>query len=139
MRDEIMALDEDELQLEVARVKGWKVTGPHRLTPESEPYFRIVSPEGRTGLPRHFATARETLLYETPQYSREIAVAWPLLDELQPPNRDVQITMVRYGDRSGYLEVYVKFRKRPINVEFKPDELASAICKVYLMEKEVAE
>jgi hypothetical protein len=130
-REEILALSDDELQLEVARLKGWRVTGPHRLTPDSEPYFRIVSPEGRTGIPRHFATARETLLYETLQYSREIDKAWPLIDEIGPTSfwrRRVSHEQVRL--RLFWLG---GTEEPEFSLEASGKSDAEAICRAYLI------
>lgn len=118
-RNEVMALTDDELQREVAKAQGYDVD-----------HVPDGAPSG----------------YYIPDYLYDIETAWPLLDEIQSVGGDVEINIVRYHDRTGYIEIYNRRHERLFYGEFGPSEYVAsgpatfekAISRAYLIAKGVS-
>jgi hypothetical protein len=130
-REEILALTDDEMRIEVAKARGFHVEAIPSNPPGVKPLYALVDAGGDFVGDWYYSPAN--CWYSAPNYPDDISLAWPLLCELGN-----SFTVWRKGC-VGDLVIYDERWEEVAGVEFRdPAEFARAICRVWLLAKAVS-
>lgn len=144
--DEINALDEDGLRLEVAEVLGWKLY--HFENPEAwtTSWYKVYKPGLELCL-RENETARKCQLSEEKRqvfalcsnWPRDIAAAWGLVEEMRQTHR---VDLIDQGNKwQCSADIKDGLPRYPVDIQHAGDFFANgptapiAICRAWLMWK----
>lgn len=105
-RDEIMAMDDDALRIAVARALGYEARVTKFPVGDVPKWFMLFlggEPVNRN----HRLTEREAMLFDTPDYPRDIAAAYELEDALPEKLRPLYSANLMEVMATASGEIYV--------------------------------
>ncbi len=143
-RDEINALDENALRLEVARVLGWKLYHFENPLKWNTSWYKFCKPgiiptagDGDAMEERPLREEKLLVFALSPDWTRDIAAAWELVEEMRITHR---VNLIDLGDRwQCSAEIKDKLPRYPVDLQHAGDFFANgatpaeAVSRVYLM------